>query len=270
VYVKKQIAIGISIAVCLMATRLPAQATGSVDSQTGITSRAAQQQSAEPAEKNPHGKGGLKIHGHWVVEVKRSDGTLADRREFENSYVGGGFVGFVLGGAVADIDPAILFSSATNGAGSFCNGTQDNACVIFASATSGHGAADTQGFNDCPAIATGPGCYTGLTSTLTPSGGPYTSWVLAGNITAQGSGTFDTVGTSIGNCFPTVNTAPVTSINSAQCNTNAVAYATANNNNAATGPYYYNNNFTSSPVPGGAVSVTAGETLAFTVTITFQ
>jgi hypothetical protein len=105
-----------------------------------------------------------------------------------------------------------------------------------------------------------------LTSTLTTAAGP---WVLAGNITAQGSGTFDTVSTSVGNCFPN-ETFLVTSLTSAQCNTNVVVYATANSNGAPTGPYYNNANFTSSPVPGGAVSVTAGETLAFTVTITFQ
>jgi hypothetical protein len=264
--VKRRIAIGILMPLCLMATLQPAPTHG----QNGVASVPAQQQPPERTENNPHRKDGLKIHGHWVVEVKRPDGTLADRREFENSYIGNGFVGFILGGAVVTIDPAITFLSATNGAGSFCNGGQSNACVIFASATSGHGAADTTGFNTCAPIATGPQCYTGLTSTLTPSGGPYSSWVLAGNITAQGSGTFDTVGTSVGGCFPLPNTVPVTSLTSAQCNTNVVAYATANANNAATGPYYYNSSFTSSPVPGGAVSVSAGETLAFTVTVTFQ
>jgi hypothetical protein len=270
VYVKKRIAISIFVAVCMMASAWSPQAAGGQNGAASTTPTPAQQRPAERGEENSKAKGGLRIHGHWVVEVKRKDGTLADRRDFENSYVGGGFAGFILGGALVTIDPAILFSSATNGAGSFCNGAFGNACVIFASATSGHGAADTTAFNNCAPIATGPQCYTGLTSTLTPSGGPYSSWVLASNITAQGSGTFDTVATSVGNCFPIANAAPVTSLTSTQCNTNVVAYATANSNSSATGPYYYNSNFTSSLVPGGAVSITAGETLAFTVTITFQ
>jgi hypothetical protein len=28
---------------------------------------------------------GIKVHGHWVVEVRNPDGTLADRREFNNA-----------------------------------------------------------------------------------------------------------------------------------------------------------------------------------------
>jgi hypothetical protein len=228
-------------------------------------SLAAPAEVKEADEASTPRKGGLKIHGHWVVEVRRGDGTLGDRREFENSYIGGGYMGYLLGGAAVDIDTAILFGSATNGAGSFCSGANSNQCAIVTSLTSGHGAVDSQVFSKCPAVPGGASCYPGLTSTFTS-----TSWVLAGNIMAQGSGTFDTVATSVGNCFPVANQAPVTSLTSTQCNTNAVAYATANNNNAPSGPYYNNSSFTSSAVPGGAVSVTAGETLAFTVTITFQ
>ncbi|SRR6266513_4218145 len=35
-----------------------------------------------------HGQGpaqGIKVHGHWVIEVRNSDGTLQLRREFENA-----------------------------------------------------------------------------------------------------------------------------------------------------------------------------------------
>jgi hypothetical protein len=30
---------------------------------------------------------GIAVHGHWTIEVRNPDGTLADRREFENSFV---------------------------------------------------------------------------------------------------------------------------------------------------------------------------------------
>jgi hypothetical protein len=122
--VKKRIAISILMPLCLMASVRPAQAADGQNAAASTASTRAQQQSAEPAENNPKRKGGLKIHGHWVVEVKRPDGTLADRREFENSYIGGAYMGYLLGGTVVNVDTAILFSSATNGAGSFCNGAR--------------------------------------------------------------------------------------------------------------------------------------------------
>jgi hypothetical protein len=41
-----------------------------------------------PAPGNANG-GGIKIHGHWVLEVKNPDGTVVNRREFNNSLVTG-------------------------------------------------------------------------------------------------------------------------------------------------------------------------------------
>jgi hypothetical protein len=39
---------------------------------------------AEKAE--PGGKSeGIKVHGHWIIDVRNPDGTLATHREFENS-----------------------------------------------------------------------------------------------------------------------------------------------------------------------------------------
>ncbi len=31
---------------------------------------------------------GIKVHGHWTIEVRNPDGSLAERREFENEYTG--------------------------------------------------------------------------------------------------------------------------------------------------------------------------------------
>jgi hypothetical protein len=33
---------------------------------------------------------GIKVHGHWTIEVREPDGTLVSRREFENSLQGAG------------------------------------------------------------------------------------------------------------------------------------------------------------------------------------
>ena len=34
--------------------------------------------------------GGIKVHGHWTIEVRDPDGTLVERREFDNAITGEG------------------------------------------------------------------------------------------------------------------------------------------------------------------------------------
>jgi hypothetical protein len=38
----------------------------------------------------------IKVHGHWTIEVRNPDGTLATRREFENAYSPGNFLASIL------------------------------------------------------------------------------------------------------------------------------------------------------------------------------
>jgi hypothetical protein len=44
-----------------------------------------------PTAQQPPGgiRDGLKVHGHWTIDVRNPNGTLASHREFENSLVGG-------------------------------------------------------------------------------------------------------------------------------------------------------------------------------------
>jgi hypothetical protein len=48
-------------------------------------------QSASSRETAPsHGRNeGIKVHGHWTIEVRNPDGTVATHREFENSLISG-------------------------------------------------------------------------------------------------------------------------------------------------------------------------------------
>jgi hypothetical protein len=48
-----------------------------------IVSNAAAPAIESPTPGSP--QEGIKIHGHWTIEVKNLDGTLAERREFENA-----------------------------------------------------------------------------------------------------------------------------------------------------------------------------------------
>lgn len=46
---------------------------------------------AAPAPAADSGDGdGIKVHGHWTIEVRNPDGTLDDRYEFENALLPGG------------------------------------------------------------------------------------------------------------------------------------------------------------------------------------
>ena len=38
----------------------------------------------------------IRVHGHWTIEVRNPDGTLAQRREFENAYVVSAFLPRIL------------------------------------------------------------------------------------------------------------------------------------------------------------------------------
>ena len=49
---------------------------------------------------------GIKVHGHWTIEVRDPDGTLVTYREFENSLTaaGGQFLAALMGGTTTIVD----------------------------------------------------------------------------------------------------------------------------------------------------------------------
>ncbi len=52
----------------------------------------------EEAAKPPKPGGeGIRIHGHWIIEVKNPDGTIAQHRDFENGLVSGPGLGMLSG-----------------------------------------------------------------------------------------------------------------------------------------------------------------------------
>jgi hypothetical protein len=55
------------------------------------TSQAQKEEASAAEEKSSDASHqGIKIHGHWVLELKNPDGTVVDRREFDNSIVQNG------------------------------------------------------------------------------------------------------------------------------------------------------------------------------------
>lgn len=136
---------------------------------------------------------GVKMHGHWIIDVKNPDGSLVEHRDFENALEGGGqgfLVGLMSGYLVPGNYMIVMGPQSGNGA---CVATFQW-CGIVTSLTTYPGAGYCGSYY----------CGTGLTVTpnLGSSGlseGPF-SLVLAGSITANQTGTIGSVYSLISTC----------------------------------------------------------------------
>src|SRR5258706_7693050 len=77
----------------------PAAFTSAVHAQTPTKASAAQSRPSQPStntstSRESASKGGpnegIKVHGHWTIEVRNPDGMLVTHREFENGLVAPG------------------------------------------------------------------------------------------------------------------------------------------------------------------------------------
>ncbi len=191
---------------------------------------------ARGKEAGDHGLNmGIKVHGHWVIEVRNPNGNLARHVEFENSLVGSG--GLVLAGLLGgtwSVSPQTwtVWISGTmgfNGTNGPCSNGQSCFIVSPTSCTS----------------ACAPNEFNNLSIT-TPGNG--TTLSLTGTATAANSSAIDMVGTIVRTCGNTV----------------APGSCTLNSSNAGY-PFTQATNF-----PGSPVNVTAGQTINVSVTISFQ
>jgi len=130
-------------------------------------------------------KEGIKVHGHWTIDIRNPDGKLVERREFNNALEPGG--GESLGGLLqrthkmgewkivfGSANPPCLFNSETT---SYCH--------IFAPNTQSGPASDPNAFK---------------TLTTESQGYPTMATVLSGTATAARTGAIDLVSTSLSKC----------------------------------------------------------------------
>jgi hypothetical protein len=180
---------------------------------------------------------GVKVHGHWVIDVKNPDGTLAQHREFENSLSNPNIMVELLYGIAVPSDFAILLYGSTPP----CTISPSTyPCVIVHNLSS----------LPANAICGTYYCVTGLT--VTPNIGGSPSLVLAGNLTATQAGNINSVNTYIGTCGSS-NTIPTT-VSPSTCATGANGYGYS----GLTGT-----SITSVPIINGQI-------IQVTVTITFS
>ncbi len=166
---------------CTRAPSNPSSAPNSVTSPDSVAAPAP-----APASNNAPQEG-IKVHGHWTIEVRNPDGTLAEHREFENalySWSGNNFLTSVLGRVVSvgGWEVCLAASNATDNA--FADsGSNPAAGYIEESSYAG----------------SAPNYFKNLTVSLTAgTGSLYQFWylTLSGTATAQRNGKIGVVYTS--------------------------------------------------------------------------
>lgn len=180
---------------------------------------------------------GVKVHGHWIIDVKNPDGTLAQHRDFENSLSNANIMVELLYGILVPADFTILLGGSTPP----CNVSNSSYyCVIV------HNLSTLPANAICGTYY----CVTGLT--VTPNLGGSPSLVLAGNLTATQAGSISNVSTYIGTCGSSNPTPTTTSPSSCAAGNNGYGYS----------------GLTQTSIT--AVPIVSGQIIQVTVTITFS
>jgi len=196
------------------------------------------------------GNEGLKIHGHWVIDVQDPDGTPSSHQEFENSVTTGGqalLIG-LLAGYVVPADYEIFLQS-----------TSSTSAPCVNPATGYTGCAIVRTLATQPAILTCPNYICNTTLTYAYNNANLTtgsSMVLSGQFTANQNGSINYVSTYAGTC----------PINPAQSTLATTSPADCLAKSASIGGF---SSLTATALTT-PTTMTAGQVLIVTVTITFS
>jgi len=237
------------LAACAIVFLVPAgqvalgqQAAAKPQTPSAVNLPKAAQTEATPGETKPAKPGheGIAVHGHWVIDVRNPDGSLAQHREFENSVTGPGQVALVtlLVQGFGTGDWAIVLGpSGSNGP---CGGTSQTCEIVRVLTTQ-------PALKDCP-INT---CSAGLT--IAESLGTF-AFTLAGTATATQPGNIGSVGTIITLCSGATYQA-------------CVLNTTTNNTES---PFTSTTITSGTPPVAAPIPVTAGQLIQASVTIGFS
>jgi hypothetical protein len=123
---------------------------------------------------------GIQVHGHWTIDVRNPDGTLASHRDFENSLLAGG--ANVLVNSLSRAGVTGLWRIELNAPGIGCN-PSNTFCTIVE-----------------PAEISSTADSKNLTLSVPTSGPNIGALVLTGSLTASGSGSIGGVFTALDVC----------------------------------------------------------------------
>lgn len=141
-----------------------------------------------PAASTPKGgmpQEGIKVHGHWTIEVRNADGTVAEVREFENALTGpgGAALSKFMGRANSVGGWTILLSSNNVSSGPFqIDGIEYVGMIV-----------ENGGLN----APSGAGYFPSLTVAAPSIGTNADKLVLSGTATAQFNGSIRSVSTLV-------------------------------------------------------------------------
>ena len=155
-------------------------------------------------ERGEPTKDGIKVHGHWTIDVRKADGTLVSHNEFENALTSTGGLGlaqllartYTVGGWGIVLDGGLCAGQLTGGM-----------CIIQE-----------------PSAPAGAGQDSSDLSVSVPPAGQANAGllVLKGSVKAQFAGQITTVRTRQSSCLPSISQGNVVELTESQCA--AIAY----------------------------------------------
>jgi hypothetical protein len=201
------------------------------------TGRAGQDLNARKAASDGSHQG-IKVHGHWTIEVRNPDGTLVSHRELENALIqgtasGSGAIAALLGRANTAGFWQVGLSGGAGGTANACSGGAGAFTVCYIAEPSDTG------------IGGGLGVAKTLTVSAPTSGANAGQLVLAGAMAAPATGTITSVITNLELCAP------------------SVPLGGCNGSNNSSSPFITSATFSS-------ISVVAAQTIQVTVVLSFS
>jgi hypothetical protein len=219
----------------------------------------AERSGAVQPEPNDPAHQGVKVHGHWAIDVKNPDGAVAKHVEFENSLVVGGngdnLLAYALTGYLSAADWALSLNNANSSETALCG----QVCYGVNSSNSLMGQMFCSGSSSSR-------CTTGTSvkPILAGLGGGFATIKITGNITPASSGNITSVQTLMGGC--TTPPLYVGDISISNMSPQVCQNSTLSSLPSGTffyGPFTSTSSFT--PIP-----VVAGQIVSITVTISFS
>lgn len=201
---------------------------------------------------------GIKVHGHWTIEVHNSDGSLVRHVEFENSLAPGFSATNSAGQVLVVPGGAAFLSAAASGQWNFASSGWEVLFVGPSGLTQIFTATDAPcvpacivgtpaSIGSCPTgVSSTPGTSCNLSIAALGTSPAFTGFQLSGSVAATQMGQISTVLTTIS------VTCPASTPTCLPAGLNAAAFTSSTN------------------FPGAPISVVAGQTIAVTVNISFS
>jgi len=255
-----------------------------------ISWQTAPRGAANPAHKAGEGQGteakpqktgieGVKVHGHWVIDVKNADGKVVAHRDFENSLTtnqntglsGDQILTSLLSGNAVTGGPAIVFIY--GGTNPPISGEWSALCGLGTAVYTSYCAFFTAAGSQLATYShVGTTVSTGLTAQASFGWGAV-NWVLSGIFTVPTNppSGLSSVATVLSLCAKSgaAFIGPVVWYGTSPDGTGSISPATCSGVNPAGATISYGM-LTFSNIPNGPMAVTAGEVIVVKVTITFS